>query len=177
MTGRVAGEGSYAKLEREQRWVLDTIPGGITDERSITDDYLVGTRLRLRKVQSSVETVYKLCQKVRLEEGDPERVKITNIYISPEEYSYLLSLPSATIVKTRHSFLFDGVVFGIDQFQGRHDGLVLAETEIGESDPRYPVPAFGRLEVTDDNRYSGGWLAVASDDELRQVIPPSRNTI
>jgi CYTH domain-containing protein len=177
VTSWLAGEGRYAQLEREQRWVLDAVPSDVTDKRIIADSYLVGTRLRLRKVQSGGETTLKLCQKVRLEEDDPERVKITNFYISPEEYGSLLSLSSATIVKTRYSYLHEGIVFGIDHFEGRHAGLLLAETEIGETDAMHPLPAFGRLEVTGDNRYSGGWLAFASDNELQDLFARSRNTI
>ncbi|MHB8378822.1 MAG: hypothetical protein ACYDB2_02750 [Acidimicrobiales bacterium] len=170
MTSRSAGEGRYAVLEREQRWILDAVPTGITDERTVTDHYLIGTTLRLRKLQSANEILFKLCQKVRVEEGNPERVKITNIYISPEEYDQIRSLPSSTIVKTRHNYLRDDVVYAIDQFRGRHVGLVLAETELSESDLSYPVPAFGWLEVTRDDRYSGGSLAVASDEDLRELI-------
>jgi CYTH domain-containing protein len=167
---RRPGEGRYAKLERERRWLLDAIPVGVADERVITDDYLAGTRLRLRQVLFDGQTVLKLCQKVRVVDGDPERVKITNIYLSSEEYNRMLSLPSSRIVKTRRTFLHAGNVYAIDQFDGRHSGLILAEMEFGEPDLDFAVPAFAKSEVTHDDRYSGGWLAFASDNELRDLI-------
>jgi CYTH domain-containing protein len=170
MTSRVPGEGRYAKLEHERRWVLDALPAGVTDQRYITDAYLIGTRLRLRKVQSEGETVFKLCQKVRIDEASPERVKITNIYLSPDEYKFMLTLPSSSIVKTRYTYMHTDVIYAIDQFHGRHAGLVLAESEMSESHPTYPVPEFARLDVTRDERYSGGSLALASDDVLRHLI-------
>jgi CYTH domain-containing protein len=170
MTSRLAGEGRYAKVEREQRWVLDTVPSGITDVRTITDDYLVGTRLRLRKIESNGEVIFKLCQKVRIDEANPEHVKITNFYISPEEYSQVLSLPTSTIVKTRHTYVHDDAVFAIDRFHGRHVGLILAEREESESDLAHAAPITGWFEVTRDDRYSGGSLAFASDNELGQLI-------
>jgi CYTH domain-containing protein len=170
VTDRFPGEGRYAKLERERRWRLDAIPVGVTDEREIIDDYLAGTRLRLRKVLSDGASVFKLCQKVRVVHGDPERVKITNIYISLEEYDRMLSLPSLRIVKTRRNFVHANVVYAIDQFDGRHAGLVLAELEVREPDSISATPEFAKSEVTHDDRYSGGWLAFASDNELRELI-------
>jgi hypothetical protein len=170
MTSRLPGEGRYAQLEHERRWALGVVPLGITDERTITDDYLLGTRLRLRKIESNGETIFKLCQKVRIDEANPEVVKITNFYISPGEYSRVLSLPSSAIVKTRHNYVRDNAVFAIDQFHGRHAGLLLAETEIPESDPTFSDAPSDWFEVTGDDRYSGGRLAFASDDELRQLI-------
>jgi CYTH domain-containing protein len=157
-------------LEREQRWVIDAVPADTGDERVITDDYLIGTRLRLRKIQSDSETIFKLCQKVRVHDGDPELVKITNLYISLDEYKKVLSLPSARIVKSRYNLTRAGSVYAIDQFHGRHAGLVLAETELKEFEPNLGIPTFARSEVTNDDRYSGGSLAFASDEELRQVI-------
>jgi CYTH domain-containing protein len=170
VTNRLAGEGRYAKLEREQRWVLHEVPAGTTEDRAITDDYLVGTRLRLREIQSDSETIFKLCQKIRLDEGDPERIKITNFYISAEEYNQMLALPTLRIVKTRRTLSHADAVYAIDQFPGRHSGLVLAERELSVSEPSHDVPVFASFEVTGDNRYSGGCLAFASDEELRQLI-------
>jgi len=169
VTSRIAGEGRYAKLEREQRWVLDSLPPTATDERRITDDYLVGTRLRVRKIESESETLHKLCQKVRVDLDEGERVKITNIYISLDEYNVLLSLPTATIVKTRRSLSYGGAMYAIDEFHGRHAGLVLAERELSESELRHETPRFARAEVTSDDRYSGGGLAFASDEELLKL--------
>jgi hypothetical protein len=42
----------YALVERERRFLLAALPSGVrlTDERHITDRYLTGTRLRLRRV-------------------------------------------------------------------------------------------------------------------------------
>jgi CYTH domain-containing protein len=149
--------------------VLDSVPPAVADERRITDDYLVGTRLRLRMIQSDSETLFKLCQKVRVDLNDGERVKITNFYLSLDEYNLMLSLPSASIVKTRRSFSYGDAVYAIDEFHGRHAGLVLAERELSESEQRHKTPEFARLEVTSDDRYAGGSLAFASDDELLKL--------
>lgn len=170
MKSRRAGEGRYAQLEREQRWLLNAVPAAASGEKRITDDYLVGTRLRLRKIQSESETLFKLCQKVRVDFSNDERVKITNVYVSLEEYTLLLSLPTATILKTRRSLSHGGAVYAVDEFHGRHTGLVLAERELDESEPRQEAPHFALREVTSDDRYSGGTLAFASDHDLLNLL-------
>jgi len=95
------GEGRYAQLEREQRWLLEELPPGITDERVIVDHYWTGTSLRLRMIQNRSEVVYKLCQKVRLDEDNPELVKITNIYLSESEFQVLSVTRASIISKSR----------------------------------------------------------------------------
>jgi hypothetical protein len=79
VNSRQPGEGRYAQLEREQRWLLKELPPGVTNERVIVDHYWTGTTLRLRMIQDHDEVVYKLCQKVRRDTDNPEMVKITNV--------------------------------------------------------------------------------------------------
>jgi CYTH domain-containing protein len=168
---RRPGEGRYARLEREQRWLLKELPAGVTNERVIVDHYWIGTSLRLRMIQDGDDVVYKLCQKVRLDVDDPESVKITNVYLSEGEFNSLSVTPASTIAKSRWSFVSHGVSYAVDEFRGRHSGLVLAEVELGEGDPRLAGPEFALCEVTNANEYSGGWLAAASTGDLQRVIP------
>lgn len=101
MIHRTAGEGRYAQVEREQRWVLSTRPHDLVDPVSIVDLCIQGTRLRLRRMEKDAEMVYKLGQKVRPESGKPEVVKLTNMYLSAPEYGVLASLDGMEIRKTR----------------------------------------------------------------------------
>lgn len=170
MTGRRPGEGRYAHVEREQRWQLRTIPANATNERLIIDHYIVDTTLRLRMIEEPDGAVYKLTQKVRVTADDPERVKITNTYLTANEFDLLSILPSSIIAKNRWTVTSDGHDFAVDEFRGRHDGLVLAERELGEGENRIAVPKFADIEVTHDNEYSGGWLSTATDAEIHRLI-------
>jgi CYTH domain-containing protein len=167
---RHPGEGRYAQLEREQRWLLKELPAGLTNERVIVDHYWTGTSLRLRMIQDNDGVVYKLCQKVRLVDDDPESVKITNIYLSDREFHALSVTPAAIITKSRWTLQSNGVHYAIDEFKGRHSGLVFAELELRDNEPRDDGPVFALAEVTNAPEYSGGWLATASTDDLRRVI-------
>jgi CYTH domain-containing protein len=151
--------------------LLKELPVGITKERVIVDHYWIGTSMRLRMIQDAGEVAYKLCQKVRLDVDNPESVKITNIYLSEGDFHALAVTPASIVSKSRWTLDANGVTYAIDEFKGRHAGLVLAETEIGDGDAQVPGPEFALSEVTNANEYSGGWLAAASPEDLRRVIP------
>lgn len=155
---RLPGEGRYAQVEREQRWLLPRLPDGLVDPTSIVDVYLTGTRLRLRKVTGS-DVVYKLGQKVRPDENSPALVKLTNMYLSEREHAQLLLLPGCELRKTRWRYPgLSGTVL-VDEFRGHLAGLVLAETELGPDDDLWSLPIAGAADVTADDRFSGGFLA------------------
>jgi CYTH domain-containing protein len=170
VTSRRPGEGRYAHVEREQRWLLPQLPPHLTNERVIVDHYWTGTTLRLRMIQDGNEILYKLCQKVRFDIAKPELVKITNFYLSESEFHVLSVTPASIVSKSRWNLSSNGVHYAVDEFKGRHLGLVLAEIELGDGDPRVSGPEGAVSEVTDDNEYSGGWLAIASNEELRRII-------
>lgn len=170
MSERGPGDGRYAYLEREQRWLLAAVPEQARFRSEILDRYLQGTRLRLRRVTLPDRVVYKLGQKVRLVAGDPERVKLTNIYLTAEEYDTFATLSGAEIAKERFVMPWGPADLAVDRFQGRLDGLVLAEAELGPEDGLHELPPFALADVTHDDRYSGGALAHASERELKTLL-------
>lgn len=173
MTSRRPGEGRYAQFEREQRWLLGSLPDGTADERTIIDHYLTGTTLRLRMIERPSGALFKLGQKIRLDESDPETVKITNVYLTANEFDRLSVLPSEILAKSRWTLDHEGVTYTVDEFKGRHAGLLMAEVEIGAPDERLACPRFAILEVTGRNEYAGGWLAGASEEDLRRLLDGS----
>lgn len=157
---RAPGRGKYAKVERERRFLVVGDPPDLGVARDIEDRYLDGTLLRLRRLTVAGESVYKLTQKVRWS-GSLLEVSTTNTYLSAEEYDRLLVLPAAVLSKTRRVCLVDGRTFAVDEFHGPLAGLRLAETEVESTADRVPSPPWLGPEVTYDERYSGGSLAVA----------------
>jgi CYTH domain-containing protein len=170
VVARVPGEGKYARLEREQRWVVAELPAHARSFAGILDRYILGTRLRLRRVDTGEHLDFKLAQKVRRDEADPEIVKLTNIYLSAEEYDVVTALPAAELRKTRWRVNWNGRRLVVDQFHDRFDGLLLAEAELNSDDARLPIPPFAVSDVTNDDRYSGGALAAASDQQVRLLL-------
>lgn len=168
---RRPGEGRYAHPEREQRWLVRSLPPTARPVAEIVDHYIAATRLRLRRMDHEDGLLLKLAQKVRPDPTSPELVHLTNIYLSPAEYDVLAKLEGADLHKTRHRLA--GAVAGViavDQFHGRLSGLLLAEVELEPDAPRLETPDFAERDVTDDDRFSGGWLAMASDDQVIELF-------
>src|SRR6185436_20464848 len=86
----IVPESQYARLERERRYLLQDLPEGLTRASphvQITDNYITGTHLRLRKVrnpQTNKWTV-KFTQKFAPDPSDLSRTLITNIYLNVRE--------------------------------------------------------------------------------------------
>ena len=160
----------YARPEREQRWLLDSLPSGSSRTAEITDWYVTGTRLRVRHVNDGERVVLKLAQKVRADQADPETVSITNMYLDVGEYELVRGLPGRELRKTRWHLVHAGRRFAVDEFQDRLQGLVLAETELGLGEDRLPIPPFAATDVTAEDRFSGGALAFAQDEDIHLLF-------
>ena len=171
---REPGQGKYARPERERRFLTcATVPVGDTG-RLIEDRYLDGMRLRLRRVTRQGTSVHKLTQKVRTEESEPSEVLITNMYLSEAEYARLLVLPGRPVVKTRSVVAFTSRHFVVDEFHGRLQGLRLAEVEVQDLAELLDLPEWLGAEVTHDDRFSGGRLAVADEGQVREMLSACR---
>lgn len=160
--------GKYARVERERRFLLEAppAPSSVTVTRVITDRYLPGTRLRLRRSESRDGGAAELKLTQKIPAGRPGAVQglITTTYLSRAEYDLLASLPAAVLTKTRLSV----PPLGVDVFDGPLTGLVLAEAEFADDEESlaFEPPAECAAEVTDDIRFTGGSLATASREAL-----------
>jgi CYTH domain-containing protein len=161
----------YAHLERERRFLLAGSPSQASvGQVAITDRYVTGTRLRVRQMVdmggAGRPVTYKLTQKVPAPTGQPGL--ITTIYLDAVEFEVLARLPARTLRKVRHSI----PPIGVDEFQGALSGLYLAESEFGseEASQAFSPPVFAVAEVTADPRFTGGWLANASRQDVLQAL-------
>ncbi|MEO6501220.1 MAG: hypothetical protein ABIQ09_04835 [Jatrophihabitantaceae bacterium] len=114
---------------------MTSVPAAARGPRRITDRYLDGTTLRLRRVEDAGAVTYKLGQKIRADVDDPFVVRVTNLYLTAQEYQRLAALPAAVLVKTRWLVFHGAAGFAVDEFDGPLRGLLLAETELPETEP------------------------------------------
>ena len=161
-------EHKYARIERERRFLLAGFPKEVevVRTRRITDRYIDGTSLRLRRVShEDGSTAYKLTQEIPLPGPGAHQGFITNIYLREDEFHVFAQLSARQITKTRHSV----PPFGIDIFQGELEGLLLAEIEFDSAmdAESLSLPSFAVREVSADNRFTGGRLAHASRYEIK----------
>ena len=163
----------YARRERERRFLLRAVPNGRDVRRVlIEDDYLTGTRLRLRRItglgpgDKPGDRIYKLTQKIPAPDGSPGL--ITTFYLSAAEYEALADLPAETLQKVRTSI----PPYGVDDFRGPLAGLILAEVEFDSDEESAAFrPAIETVaEVTADERFTGGRLVEADADAIRALL-------
>jgi CYTH domain-containing protein len=160
----------YARVEREQRWLLSAIPKGARGPVEIVDRYLTDTTLRLRQMTSGGDVVWKLGQKVRDDPASPELVRLTNLYLTADEHALLAQLPAVELRKTRWHLDHGGRTFAIDEHQGPREGLLLAEVELDPGEPRRTRPPWAAVDVTTDDRFSGARLARTAASELPELL-------
>ncbi len=164
--GQSVSAGKYARVERERRFLLAEPPSARADVRRITDRYLPGTRLRLRRVDylGTGATEFKFTQKVPADRPGFVQGLITNTYLSAVEYDLLAALPAEVLCKTRFSF----PPVSIDIFGPPLHGLVLADAEFSTDAAAraFRPPPVAIAEVTDDVRFTGGRLVRTPRQEL-----------
>ena len=158
----------YARIEHERRFLLAHFPAAPTplQTRQITDHYLTGTTLRLREQhEPSAAPIFKLTQKLPAPGPASQQGFITTIYLTESEFRLLSQLPANTLRKIRHSL----PPFGIDQFQGTLEGLILAEAEFDSpaAAESLLLPPWISHEVTTDARFTGGSLVQASRRDIQ----------
>ncbi|HEV7744917.1 MAG TPA: hypothetical protein VGO56_07965 [Pyrinomonadaceae bacterium] len=173
----VPAESKYARIERERRYLLQDLPEGMSRADAhvqITDNYISGTRLRLRKVrdpQTNKWTV-KLTQKFAPDKEDLSHTIISNLYLTALETEVLAISDANEIRKNRYWFEFQGRKFSVDMFLGDLFGLVLAEVgfETDEDLNNFPKPPFAIAEVTNNEMFTGGKLCELSFADIREAI-------
>src|SRR5436853_330575 len=132
-------ESKYARVERERRYLLQDLPEGLSrvdHHVQITDNYITGTRLRIRKVRDpkTNEWVVKFTQKFTPNPADLSRTIITNVYLNAIEAETLAIFEANEIRKNRYRFEFEGRQVCIDMFLGDLFGLVLAVVSFATDD-------------------------------------------
>lgn len=110
---------------------------------------------------------------VRVRTWDDRKAAITlkgpSSGASRAEYEYEIPIEDArellemsrphTVEKRRHELTFGGLTWEIDVFEGRHQGLIIAEVELEREDHDLEVPGWIGTEVTLDNRYFNASLS------------------
>ena len=176
----VPAESKYARVERERRYLLQDLPEGLTradPHLQITDNYISGTRLRIRKVREprSNKWTVKFTQKFAPNPVDFSRTIITNIYLNALEAETLAMFDANEIRKNRYSFEFEGRRFSVDMFLGDLFGLVLAEVSFETDDEleSFAKPPFAIAEVTNNKLFTGGELSQLTFSDIRAEIVKS----
>jgi CYTH domain-containing protein len=174
----IVPDSKYARIERERRYLLRDLPEGMSradPHLQITDNYMTGSRLRLRKMREprTNKWTVKFTQKFAPNPDDLSRTIITNTYLNALEAEVLSSIFNTNeIRKNRYPFEFDGRKFSIDLFLGDLFSLVLAAVsfETDEELDNFLQPSFALIDVTNEPLFSGGRLCQLTFSDVRAEI-------
>jgi CYTH domain-containing protein len=176
----VPAESKYARVERERRYLLQDLPGGLSradPHVQITDNYISGTRLRIRKVREprTNKWTVKFTQKFAPDPQDFSRTIITNTYLNALEAETLSMFDANEIRKNRYHFEYEGRKYSVDMFLGDLFGLVLAEVgfETDEELDSFTKPPFALADVTNNELFTGGRLCELTFEDIREEIAKS----
>ena len=186
-TNTIVPDSKYALIERERRFLLEDLPEGLSRADShtqITDNFIAGTRLRIRKVRDprTNKWIVKFSQKFAPEPQDFSRTIITNTYLNALEAETLSVFNTNEIRKNRYQYELDGRTFSIDMFLGDLFGLVMAEVsfETDEEMKEFKAPPFAIAEVTNNELFTGGRLSELTFADIRpevlQLLGKNRST-
>ena len=154
----------YAHIERERRWLVDCKARPAIDGLPsvlIEDRYLLGTRMRLRRMTDSSSGAVSLKLTKKYEADDPLARPIVTSYLTEDEFALLATLPSRQLAKRRFKLTSGGQPFSVDRFVGPLSGLELAEIEWPDDAGLRALraPDWTVREVSEDHRYQGATLA------------------
>ena len=173
----IVPDSKYARVERERRYLLPDLPEGLTradPHLQITDNYITGTRLRLRKVRDprTNKWTVKFTQKFAPDAEDLSRTTITNTYLNALEAEMMSVFIANEIRKNRYPFDFEGRRFAVDMFLGDLFGLVLAEVSFDTDQEldSFPKPAFAIADVTNDPVFAGGTLSQLTFGDVKRHV-------
>ncbi len=90
-------------------------------------------------------------------------VKIGNESLSRDEFEYQIPVQDAlsmmeilqlkVLSKTRYEINFENHLWEVDVFEGKLDGLIIAEIELKAEDESFITPPWVGTEVTNDSSY------------------------
>jgi adenylate cyclase len=121
--------------------------------------------------QAYLASTERLSIRVRVREDGTAflTIKSAEKGVSRAEFEYplptddaeeLISIAGVRVLeKRRYDVLEGGRRWEVDEFAGRHQGLVIAEIELESPDAELPLPSWAGREVTDDRDYNNEALA------------------
>jgi len=110
---------------------------------------------------------------VRVRTWDEQKARLTLKGVARgmvrAEYEYDIPMDDAlellamaephVLEKRRHLVPFGGLLWEVDVFEGRHEGLTIAEVELDSVDQAVTLPDWVGTEVTEDDRYNNASLS------------------
>lgn len=165
------------RTEIHRLFLLEALPEPLTRASAhiqIFDNYIAGTRLRLRSVRDPETASWTriLQQRFPATDGEFSTMKVSEIYLNDAEHAQFQIFEGTEIRKNRYFHEFDGKSFAFDVFLGALWGLNMARVqfETAEELDRFEPPPFAVFEVTNDPFFLGEILVTKNFEDVRAEV-------
>ena len=165
------------RTEMHRAFLIEGLPDPLTRASAhlqIFDNYIEGTRLRIRSVRDPETAAWTwiLQQRFPANDGDLSVLKFSEIYLNDAEHAHFEVFEGTEIRKNRYFHEFDGRNFAFDVYLGKLWGLNIARVEFetaAELD-RFEPPPFAVVEITNDPFFLGDILVEKSFEDVRSEV-------
>ena len=165
------------RTEMHRAFLIEGLPDPLTRASAhlqIFDNYIEGTRLRIRSVRDPETASWTriLQQRFPANDGDLSVLKFSEIYLNDAEHAHFEVFEGTEIRKNRYFHEFDGRNFAFDVYLGKLWGLNIARVEFetaAELD-RFEPPPFAVVEITNDPFFLGDILVEKSFEDVRSEV-------
>ena len=165
------------RTEMHRSFLVEGLPEPLTRASAhlqIFDNYIAGTRLRLRSVRDPESAAWTRILQQRFPAIDDNLacLKISEIYLNEAEYANFQIFEGSEIRKNRYFHEFDGRTFAFDVFLGKLWGLNIARAEFDDEREleQFEPPVFAVLEITNEPFFMGDVLVTKTFDEVRTEV-------
>ncbi len=165
------------RTELRRKFLIETLPEPLTRASrhlQIFDNYIAGTRMRIRSVRDpeSKEWSWILQQRIPAEIDGRMAVKVSEIHLNEDEHEVLSVFEGAEVRKNRYFHEFDRRLFLIDLYLGELWGLNIASAEFPDevSFTEYEPPPFAVFEITNDPFFHGDELVLKKFEDVRKEV-------
>ena len=157
-------------------FLLEALPEPLTRSSAhiqLFDNYVTGTRIRMRSVRSpeTREWVHILQQRFPADDT-PGVWKIAEMYLNEAEYEQFKVFEGNEIRKNRYFHEFDGRMVAFDVYLGELWGLNTARVDFADRAEmeNYTPPKFAAFEVTGNLFFAGDSLVYKRFEEIQAEV-------
>jgi len=170
-----------AQTELHRLFLIEGLPEPLTPASShlqLFDNYIMNTRLRLRKIRDPYTKIWtRILQQRFSVDGDAAVTKLAEIYLNNDEYASFAQFEGREIRKNRYFHEFDCVSVAFDVYLGGLWGLSTAKVDF-ETYERLTIfepPPFAVIEVTNNPFFAGSSLVERTFADVQTEVAKSTN--
>ncbi len=163
-----------AQTQFQRNFLISRLPEPLTPASGhlqIFDNYIEGTRLRLRLIRDPQKKIWTrvLQQRVGYVADGRGIVDLSEIYLNDAEYGFFERYRGREVRKNRYSIEYDEIEWKFDIYLGEPRGLMVAKAGLASSEQasELTVPSFALIEITKDPFFEGENLVGKSFSEIR----------